>query len=31
MAEVTIQSVIAKLRVRPIREATWDLEDIGRD
>ena len=31
MADINIQSVIAKLRVRPVREATWDLEDIGRE
>ena len=31
MAEVTIQGIIAKLRIRPVREATWDLEDIGRE
>jgi hypothetical protein len=31
MAEVKIQSVISSLRIRPVREATWNLEDIGRE
>jgi hypothetical protein len=31
MAEIKIHSVINKLRIRPVREATWDLEDIGRE
>ena len=31
MAEIKIQHVINKLRVRPVREATWDLDDIGRE
>jgi len=31
MAEVKLQSIIAKLRIRTVREETWDLEDIGRE
>ncbi len=31
MAEIKIQSIINKLRIRPVREDTWDLEDVGRE
>ena len=31
MAEIKIHSVINKLRIRPVREDTWGLEDIGRE
>ncbi len=31
MAQVTIQTVINKLRVRTVHEDTWDLDDIGRE
>ncbi len=31
MAEVKIQNVINSLRIRPIREDTWDIEDIGKE
>jgi hypothetical protein len=31
VAEIKIQSVVNKLRVRPVREDTWNLEDIGRE
>jgi len=31
MAQIKIQSIIAKLRIRPVREDTWNLEDIGRE
>ena len=31
MAKVKIQSVINTLRIRPVREDTWDLKDIGRE
>jgi len=30
MAEISIQSIISKIRIRTVREDTWDLEDIGR-
>ena len=31
MAEVTLQTVINKLRVRTVREDTWNLDDVGRE
>lgn len=31
MADIKILSVINKLRIRPVREDTWDVEDIGRE
>ena len=31
MAEIKIQSIINKLRIRTVREDTWDLEDVGKD
>lgn len=31
MAEVSIQSVISKLRVRTVRKDTWNLENVGRE
>jgi hypothetical protein len=31
VAEITIQSVIAKLRIRPVRQDTWNIEDVGRE
>lgn len=31
MTEFNIQSVISKLRIRPIHKDTWDLEDVGRE
>ncbi|NUM47971.1 MAG: hypothetical protein HUU38_24975 [Anaerolineales bacterium] len=31
MAEIKLLSLISKLRVAPVREDTWDLEDIGRE
>ncbi len=31
MAQVSIQTVINKFRVRTVREETWDLDDIGRE
>ncbi len=31
MAEVKIESVISKMRIRPIRKETWDLSDIGKE
>ena len=31
MAEINIQAVITKIRIRPVRKNTWDIEDVGSE